>query len=203
MRKVVLAICIFLAFSAWSRSEASTVVDIGTTSFVVPQNGTLDLSGPISPPAQGTFDIVGGPAFSGTGFAILTMNAFVDGASFSIEESLGACPVAYCGSFPYVTDNVYGLHLGPFGYSTFLASNSSNPALTISSDWTLQVFQGNIVVPSDYQVKIAVSLPAAVAAVPEPSTWAMTILGFFGVGIVAYRRQNKRGCRIDLSPHLT
>lgn len=29
-----------------------------------------------------------------------------------------------------------------------------------------------------------------VAAVPEPSTWAMMVLGFAGVGIVAYRRRN-------------
>jgi hypothetical protein len=28
-------------------------------------------------------------------------------------------------------------------------------------------------------------------AVPEPSTWAMMILGFFGVGFVAYRRRNQ------------
>ena len=26
--------------------------------------------------------------------------------------------------------------------------------------------------------------------VPEPSTWAMMILGFFGVGFVAYRRRS-------------
>lgn len=29
------------------------------------------------------------------------------------------------------------------------------------------------------------------SAVPEPSTWAMMILGFFGVGFVAYRRRNQ------------
>ena len=28
------------------------------------------------------------------------------------------------------------------------------------------------------------------AAVPEPSTWAMMILGFFGLGAMAYRRKN-------------
>ena len=28
-------------------------------------------------------------------------------------------------------------------------------------------------------------------AVPEPSTWAMMILGFAGVGFMAYRRKNK------------
>ncbi|SDJ65344.1 PEP-CTERM protein-sorting domain-containing protein [Bradyrhizobium lablabi] len=30
----------------------------------------------------------------------------------------------------------------------------------------------------------------AVAAIPEPSTWAMMILGFFGVGFLAYRRKS-------------
>jgi hypothetical protein len=30
-----------------------------------------------------------------------------------------------------------------------------------------------------------------VAAVPEPSTWAMMLLGFCGVGLVAYRRRNR------------
>jgi hypothetical protein len=29
------------------------------------------------------------------------------------------------------------------------------------------------------------------AAVPEPSTWAMMILGFLGLGFVAYRRKNQ------------
>ena len=30
-----------------------------------------------------------------------------------------------------------------------------------------------------------------VAAVPEPSTWAMMILGFAGIGFMAYRRRNQ------------
>jgi PEP-CTERM motif len=33
------------------------------------------------------------------------------------------------------------------------------------------------------------------SAVPEPSTWAMMILGFLGVGFVAYRRKNQAGFR--------
>jgi hypothetical protein len=32
---------------------------------------------------------------------------------------------------------------------------------------------------------------SAVSAVPEPTTWAMMILGFAGVGFVAYRRKSK------------
>ena len=32
---------------------------------------------------------------------------------------------------------------------------------------------------------------SAVGAVPEPSTWAMMILGFVGIGFMAYRRRSK------------
>jgi hypothetical protein len=30
-----------------------------------------------------------------------------------------------------------------------------------------------------------------VAAVPEPSTWAMLLIGFAGVGFITYRRRNQ------------
>jgi PEP-CTERM motif len=36
---------------------------------------------------------------------------------------------------------------------------------------------------------------AGVSAVPEPSTWGMMILGFMGVGFMAYRRKAKPGFR--------
>ena len=34
----------------------------------------------------------------------------------------------------------------------------------------------------------------SVGAVPEPSTWAMMVLGFAGVGFMAYRRKSKPAC---------
>jgi hypothetical protein len=34
-------------------------------------------------------------------------------------------------------------------------------------------------------------IQSGVAAVPEPSTWAMMILGFCGIGFMAYRRKSK------------
>ncbi len=37
------------------------------------------------------------------------------------------------------------------------------------------------------------------SAVPEPSTWAMLILGFAGVGFLAYRRRNKTGGTFQLA----
>lgn len=35
--------------------------------------------------------------------------------------------------------------------------------------------------------------PLPVGSVPEPSTWAMMLLGFFGVGFLAYRRNGRSG----------
>jgi hypothetical protein len=37
----------------------------------------------------------------------------------------------------------------------------------------------------------SVTVQIGVSAVPEPSTWAMMILGFAGVGFMAYRRKSK------------
>jgi hypothetical protein len=37
------------------------------------------------------------------------------------------------------------------------------------------------------------------AGVPEPSTWAMMILGFFGLGFMAYRRRNNSGPALRLA----
>jgi hypothetical protein len=38
---------------------------------------------------------------------------------------------------------------------------------------------------------VEVTGPSAIAAVPEPSTWAMMILGFAGIGTMAYRRRKQ------------
>jgi hypothetical protein len=45
---------------------------------------------------------------------------------------------------------------------------------------------------NDIPRSFAVSLHGdEVAAVPEPSTWAMMLLGFVGLGLMAYRRKSK------------
>ncbi len=41
-----------------------------------------------------------------------------------------------------------------------------------------------------------VAPPSGVGSVPEPSTWAMIILGFFGIGFVAYRQKGKPALRL-------
>jgi hypothetical protein len=43
----------------------------------------------------------------------------------------------------------------------------------------------------DFQLVSGFVLNAPVGAVPEPSTWAMMLLGFLGLGVIAYRRKGK------------
>jgi hypothetical protein len=58
---------------------------------------------------------------------------------------------------------------------------------TLTLDFTFTPTAGgdSLIVPETF------TLDATVGAVPEPSIWAMMILGFLGVGFMAYRR--KRG----------
>jgi hypothetical protein len=99
----------------------------------------------------------------------------------------------------------------PFGFFTYAISyNSGNPASTLTfsladsrtlsaSDFSLSTnpndghtfipayFEADVLVPADPTVGATNALIAT--AVPEPSTWAMMMLGFCGLGIFAYRRR--------------
>jgi hypothetical protein len=68
------------------------------------------------------------------------------------------------------TTEIYTLGHGPFGTQDFGSSGRAFVNDTPGT-WTLS--------------------PAAISAVPEPSTWAMMMLGFAGVGFMAYRRKSK------------
>jgi hypothetical protein len=73
---------------------------------------------------------------------------------------------------------------GWFHYSTTFTSNNA-----ASNNFALN-FLGGGNTAADFVVD-NVSV-ANVAAAPEPSTWAMMLLGFVGVGVVAYRKRKNR-----------
>ncbi len=100
-------------------------------------------------------------------------------------------------------------------YSFSLYNNLANKTLTNSSlavgEWTNFSYTftahmtGNTLLEFDFSSGLtpakdvlldAVAITAVdavpTAAVPEPSTWAMMILGFFGVGFMAYRRKGNQ-----------
>ena len=57
---------------------------------------------------------------------------------------------------------------------------------------TLLHFGVNDAIFSDNTGAFTIVVTQLAAAVPEPSTWAMMILGFAGVGFMAYRRRKVR-----------
>lgn len=88
-----------------------------------------------------------------------------------------------------IEGGVDGATLGPFSatpfgpgwvteYTTFVASGNS---ATLTFTYTGQGSTG-----SDFALD-----DVSIAAIPEASTWAMMILGFAGIGFMAYRRKSQ------------
>jgi hypothetical protein len=69
-------------------------------------------------------------------------------------------------------------------------STTFTPSTAASYNFALN-FQGGGNTAADFVVD-NVSVVAITPAVPEPSTWAMMLVGFSGIGFMAYRRSNTR-----------
>ena len=75
------------------------------------------------------------------------------------------------------------------GYSIFSENFTANSTSTILTFIDTQgAFNAGIYLDD---VSVTPFTPTTTGAVPEPSTWAMMILGFAGVGFMAYRRKSK------------
>ena len=68
-------------------------------------------------------------------------------------------------------------------YTVTTTNSGDSVALAVDSD------AGDA--PAGYTTGTGSFGATAVAAVPEPSTWAMMIVGFLGLGFMAYRRRNQ------------
>jgi len=74
----------------------------------------------------------------------------------------------------------------------FVGWNSATVNFTASSTSELLKFVGFASSPQPaYALLSDVSIIAAAGAVPEPATWAMMIVGFFGMGALARRRSQQ------------
>lgn len=85
------------------------------------------------------------------------------------------------GSYAFLTNTIYNVMLEGTVYAgcgAFEACSASNRTM-IDPVFT---------VPDGYQIQLSPGVGNSIAAVPEPSTWALIILGFAGVGFMASRR---------------
>ncbi|MEH2530069.1 hypothetical protein V1277_003556 [Bradyrhizobium sp. AZCC 1588] len=84
-----------------------------------------------------------------------------------------------------------GITTGTFGFLSFLSPFAIN-SWFVSGTNTLTFQILDLDLPLAFRVdNISGTADVLTAAVPEPSTWAMMLLGFAGVGFIAYRRKSK------------
>jgi hypothetical protein len=108
----------------------------------------------------------------------------------------------------HFNDGFNNVATGLFGTASFgTPANPGDPApdrldaqsFNVAGIGTLTSIEFDAAVPiidSNFQLNgypflAAITTDTKVGAVPEPSTWAMLILGFAGIGFMAYRRQSK------------
>jgi hypothetical protein len=136
--------------------------------------GTLALDLPSAPTGSTSLNIGNGNA------SFVSLDAIVDG-----------------GVFHFTSINFIGMSNGLF-------NNISANEVTASNGLTLGLSTGGLTYDlyGDYNggigngtITVGEASPQAVAAVPEPATWAMMLLGFIGVGFMAYRGKSKPAFR--------
>jgi hypothetical protein len=167
---VVLGLTVAALFSA--PAEASTVTyDLN---FGGGETGSLVLNLASAP--TGTF----------TGSSLTT---FLASSFVSLDATLQNQPfditVANSASF-------FKLAFSNTGALTDIGASITTPADTLT--YSISGLTFAVDNPGGHQIDggaFTVSSPIIAGAVPEPSTWAMLLLGFIGIGSMAYRRRSK------------
>jgi Na+-transporting NADH:ubiquinone oxidoreductase subunit NqrB len=136
-----------------------------------------------------------GPLVGGSG--ILTLNETTLGNLLENSPTLGESLVATVNSLPFTINssnfsqwhiNLAGGVFNNLGLTSAVNFNIANIAYLETSGgshYDIQRTQNSPIVSSG---TFSIGSPTVVTAVPEPSTWAMMILGFAGLGFMACRR---------------
>jgi len=182
-----LVICLSLALS-WSLSSARADVLVGnfTVEATFPPPSFADVN--ITVPSAGTvtFTLNG----NGTIAASLSANGSISGFGFESNSHLISSGFSASG----YSDTSWGTAFGGFDsgvISTGSGVNSLTWTIGVAGEFTSvsQALGGSTASYQFFFDDSAGEFAGNVSAVPEPSTWAMMILGFAGVGFLAYRRK--------------
>jgi PEP-CTERM motif len=148
-------------------------------------SATLQLNLPSLPNAQSGFEQIYPGSTAGIGTLpasdFVSVSGIIDGFQFSfsgVGNSDGQ--IADLQFNNGLLTNIGTGGAGALTGNEHLQMNGSN-------GYQLSAYPGT---GANFSSTFSVSAPF-VAAVPEPSTWAMMILGFAGVGFMAYRRRNQ------------
>jgi hypothetical protein len=126
--------------------------------------------------------------------ALITVG-FVNSSNLNMTGTLSFLDVSgnIVYTTPSLTDDNGSIHVGQ-AFSNFPSLPNTITFGGLSYTGTVNSYASGV--PTrDYDTGLfhleADQVVGSVAAVPEPSTWAMMILGFAGLGFIAYRRKSK------------
>jgi hypothetical protein len=184
IKSLVLA-CVALTAVVSTSAYASVVYDVNLSSGTTSVVGQITTDGQVGTLGQG--DIVGIDVVISSSAGSTTLNALNGVNVTGVDLTATSSGLFY--NFSSL-DNASFFFITNFSGSFVCFNNSASACNPGGSPSTVDVFFPSAVsaILESGNVEIGA---AAVAAVPEPSTWAMMILGFAGVGFMAYRRKSK------------
>ena len=129
---------------------------------------------------------------SSAGFLSHQVDTFHDHNPFGTFSDDGSAGPAVTGANTFLI----GTSVAGLASTTFQTANTGHNYGS-SMDWYFEQASGQ---PGFYVSALAFSADVNInplqPGVPEASTWAMMILGFAGVGFMAYRRKKQGGFRV-------
>jgi PEP-CTERM motif len=172
-----------LAASLWIAPASAVVVDTFDTYTV---NGSY--TNFFDPPITGTLTV------DLTTERVTAVDITTGFGSFTSISAQGTLGQDYVVDLNNGTGTIFNLVLDT--RSTLFSGNTA--AIDPRSSFWFETFLGPFpcLTCGDFAGSLTISDPSSTsgvsAAVPEPSTWAMMILGFLGVGIFTYRRRSPK-----------
>jgi hypothetical protein len=175
-----------LALSGKSVTLTSSAT-INATSGTLTASGAYLFTAPVFSPGNGNTITINGTASQ---YVVIDITS---GSGNSLNGALtltgGILPDDVLINFIGSGSNLQGAANGATLMGTFLAPNLGVQLNSLTIDGHL--FGGEAGDNFQFVSNAFIAQPALAAAVPEPSTWAMMLIGFAGVGFAAYRRTKK------------
>ena len=175
------------SIDGWTVGGGANSVDyIGSYWSASDGTRSIDLNGLVPGSISQTFDVVSGQAYR-VSFDLAGNPA--GGPQFKTLDS--TADLTIFSPAPFDVSNTNLTNMGWINYSFLFTATSNSETLTFTS--TTLGNSGNSTYPTAFGPALD---NVTIAAVPEPSTWAMMLLGFLGLGFVAYRRKSHSILRI-------
>jgi hypothetical protein len=168
-----------------TNSGADAIVQVTYHVEIVGEPGLVDLGVQASSSASSSGSGGGTTELQLIGLPGPTIDGPSEEYNFETDTQGGAAAGGFPESFSVNTTYTTQADM-PFAVSMLVSAGSGNPSVGSGSATT--ILDPFFSVPDGYSIELS---PGVGNTVPEPSSWAMMLLGFAGLGFVGYRRTRK------------